>query len=103
MYFNIAKSVIAPTMANNHDLVADYCEVVQTELNKAARIGIKAIQPELNQDKVDGIINRLSEAVFEDIKWILQEPVVNFTESVVDDSIEENVNSNIKLIYPPKL
>ena len=104
MYFNIAKRVIDPTMANNHHLVADYCEAVQTELNKSARIGIKAIRPELDQDKIDGIINRLSEEkTFEKISWILQEPVVNFTESIVDIAVSENAKFQHKAGLKPKI
>jgi hypothetical protein len=91
-------------MANNHDLVADYCEAVQTELNKAAGIGIKAIRPELNQDKIDGIVNRLSEEdAFEKISWILEEPVLNFIQSVVDDAVKENAEFHHKAGLGPKI
>lgn len=91
-------------MANNHDLVADYCEAVQTELNKAAGIGIKAIRPELDQDKIDGIINRLSEEeTFEKISWILEEAVVNFAENIVDSAVSENAKFQHKAGLKPKI
>lgn len=39
------------------------------------------------------MIERVSGAVdFEEIKWMLQEPIINFTQSVVDDAIKANVD-----------
>lgn len=93
MYYNIAKRTIEPMMINNYDIVIDNAVIVQEVLNKNAGMGIKAQVPKLNQSRIDGIINRLDEAeLFDDIKWILDEPVKNFTQSVVYDSIKSNVN-----------
>lgn len=93
MYYNIAKRTVEPMMINNYDIVTDNAVIVQEILNKKAGIGIKAQVPKLNQSRIDGIINRLDEAeLFDDIKWILDEPVKNFTQSVVYDSIKSNVN-----------
>lgn len=97
MYFNIADRILNPTMQKNFDLVSGYAGDVQAELNQAAGIKLKAQSPMLNQDRIDGIINRVSsESDFEAIKWILQEPIVNFTQSVVDDAIKANVDFHAK-------
>ena len=91
MYYNIAERVIGPMMSNNHELISSVTQQVQTILNKSAGIGIKAIKPGLNQDRIEGIINRVSSAeVFDDVAWILDEPVKTFSQSIVDDSIREN-------------
>lgn len=91
MYYNIAQRILEPTMTNNYDLISDVCNQVQTALNKSAGIGIKAITPELNTDKITGIINRVSDAEnFDDIAWILDEPIKTFSQSIVDDSIKAN-------------
>lgn len=104
MYYNIAKSVVEPMMINNYDLIADFTEKVQKSLNKAANIGIKAIRPELNQDRIDGIINRLTATdVYENVRWILEEPVVRFSQSVVDDAIESNANFHSASGLKPKI
>lgn len=91
MYYNIAKRTIEPMMINNYDIVTDNAVIVQEILNKNAGMGIKAQIPTLNQSRIDGIINRLDEAeLFDDIKWILDEPIKNFTQSIVDDVIVKN-------------
>lgn len=93
MYFNIAERILNPTLQNNYDLVSEFTTEVQTALNESAGIGLKAQTPALNQDRIDNLIERVSGAVdFEEIKWMLQEPIINFTQSVVDDAIKANVD-----------
>ena len=104
MYFNIADRILNPTMQKNFELVSGFAGDVQTELNQAAGIKLKAQSPILNQDRVDGIINRVSsEADFDAIKWILQEPIVNFTQSVVDDAIKANVDFHARAGLNPTI
>jgi len=104
MYYNIAKRIIVPTMKNNYVLVTGITSMIQGLLNEKAKIGIKAIVPKLNQDRIDGIVNRISVADdFNDISWILQEPVKNFTQSIVDDAIRENAEFHAKSGLQPKI
>lgn len=104
MYFNIAKAVVEPMMKNNYDIVSKVAAEVQNILNASSKIGIKAIEPALNQDRIDGIINRISnEEHFDEVKWILGEPVVNFTQSIVDDSIKANAEFQYKAGLTPKI
>lgn len=91
MYYNIAQRILEPTMTNNYDLITDITNQVQNALNKSAGIGIKAITPELNSDRIAGIINKVSNADnFEDVAWVLGEPIKTFSQSIVDDSIKAN-------------
>lgn len=91
MYFNIAEATIKPMLQDSYSTISEVAQIAQTNANKKAKIGLKAIKPELNEDRIDGIINRIaSEDVFDDIKWITQAPVKEFAMSVVDDSIKEN-------------
>ena len=84
MYYNIAKRTVEPMMKNNYNIVIDNGVVVQELLNRAAGIGIKVQVPPVNQSRIDGIIDRLdAEEVFDDIKWILDEPV-KFTQAADD-------------------
>lgn len=104
MYYNIAQRVIRETLEIDYNIVANIAEAAQNNLNQAANIGIKAIRPELNQDRVDGIINRVSSAdYFDDVKWILGAPVSAFTQSIVDDAIKENVDFHGKSGLKPKI
>ena len=104
MYYNIAKRTIEPMMINNYDIVTDNATIVQEILNKNAGMGIKAQVPSLNQSRIDGIIDRLDEAeLFDDIKWILDEPIKNFTQSIVDDVIEKNTEFHDGLGLTPSV
>ncbi len=93
MYYNIAERILNETLIDGHEMVSWMTEQIQDELNKNAGIGIKSVSPELNQDRVDGLINRLAgEPDFDGVKWLLDEPIVNFHQAIVDDSIKANAD-----------
>jgi len=104
MYYNIAERVVGTMMKNNYDIITDVASEVQKALNEKAGIGIKAIQPELNQDRIDGIVNKLSEAdAYDDVSWLLGEPIVNFSQSIVDDCIKANADFQYRAGLSPKI
>lgn len=104
MYYNIAKRLLEPVLQQNHELVADYSSKVQTVLNESAKISLAAQPVELNQDRIDGFIERFSrEDKFDDVKWLLGDPIVNFTQSIVDDSIKKNAEFHAKAGLQPKI
>lgn len=104
MYFNIANRIIPPTMTKNFELVSDVTNQVQALLNESSGIGIKPIAPELNHDRINGIVNRISsEDNYDSIKWILDEPIKNFSQNIVDDSIRKNVEFQGKTGMQPRI
>lgn len=104
MYYNIANRIIPATMSNNYNLIVDVTKQVQELLNKAAGIGIKAIVPEQNTDRIKGIVNKVSDAaVFDDVKWVLKEPIVNHAQSVVTDTIKKNAEFQYSAGLSPKI
>lgn len=104
MYYNIAQRILDPTLKNNYDLISGYAADVQKSLNQGANLNLKAQVPEYNQDRTDGLINRVSsEDKFDDIKWILDDPIVNFSQSIVDDAIKSNCEFQAKAGLRPKL
>lgn len=91
MYYNIAQRLLTDVLGRNHEIVSGYASDVQKNLNDEAKIGLKVQVPELNLDRIAGIVNRFSsEENFEDVSWLLGEPIVNFTQSIIDDSIQKN-------------
>lgn len=104
MYYNIAQRVLTDVLGRNHELVSDYAEQVQKNLNSEAKIGLAAQVPEINQDRIDGLVNRLaSEESFDDVKWLLDDPIVIFSQSIVDDSIRKNAEFHHKVGLSPKI
>lgn len=91
MYYNIASRIIPETLKESYNLISGMTELIQKALNEQAGIGLKAIRPEFNTDRVDGIVNKIATAeYYDDVAWVLDEPVVNFAQSIIDDSIREN-------------
>ncbi len=104
MYYNIANRLVNTTFQDNYSRIASYCKGTQESLNKAAGIGLKAQVPEFNQNRADGIIERLSEAEnYDDVRWILGEPVTNFSMAIVDDYIKANADFQYKAGLSPKI
>lgn len=96
MYYNIANRIIPPALKSDYDQVAEICMSVQEQANEAARIGIKAQKPELNEDRIAGIVNRISSEPFDDVKWLLEAPIDNFLRSAVDDTVKANADFHYK-------
>ena len=64
---------------------------------------MQAVSPEINQYKIDSIINKVSSDQFEEVAFILQEPIVHFSQSVVDDTIKANVELHSRSGLHPKI
>lgn len=104
MYFNIAERLLENTFKNNYDLIVRYGADVQKILNQQAKIGLKVKVPEFNKDRLMGIVNRVSsEPSYDEIQWILDDPVVNFSQSIVDDLIRTNVEFHAKAGLNPQI
>lgn len=96
MYYNIANRIIPPTLLNDFNTIVDACAYVQEQANDDAAIGIAVQRPEVNQDRIDGIVNRISSEPFENVSWLLKAPVENFARSVVDDAVKVNADFHYK-------
>lgn len=104
MYYNIAQRLLTDVLGRNHELVSGYASNVQKNLNDEAKISLKVQVPELNQDRIAGIVNRFSsEENFEDVSWLLGEPIVNFTQSIIDDTIRKNAEFHAEVGLNPKI
>ena len=99
-----AVSIIEPMLNRAYQMNTLACEKVQETLNKAAGLNLKAQVPELNKDRIDGFARRIgSEENYDDVAWILDEPVKTYSRSVVDDSIKANADFHYKAGLSPKI
>lgn len=104
MWYNIATRILEPTFHTNYSLITDVCDEVQKIFNEENKVGLGTVAPEFNNDKMMGFINKLSNAErFEDVEWMLDEPVVNFSQSIVDDYIRTNADLHYKSGLTPKI
>lgn len=104
MYFNIAERVLDETLSNNYNLVVELSIEIQEQLNQSIGLGLKGVKPELNKYRIKSLVERIDkEDVFDNVKWILNEPIINFTQSIVDDTIRENVKFQSESGLKPKV
>lgn len=104
LYYNIADRTIRPMLGDLYEKVADYSEDVQMFLNKNQNIGIKAVRAKLNEDKVQGIVDITSgKEYFDEIAYMLGGPIVNFSQTIVDDTVRENADFQYKSGLSPKI
>lgn len=104
MYYNIASRILGTVLEKQYERMTDYSAHVQSVLNTDASIGIKSIKPKLNESKISGLVEILSrDEDFEKNKWALGEPVVNFSQTIVDDTIKANAEFHFNAGLTPKI
>lgn len=104
MYYNIADRVVRPLLVGNYSLIADVAEYTQKSLNKAAGINLAAQRPKINESRVQGLVDKVSSYDdYAEAAWVLDEPVVNFSQSVIDDFVRENIDFQYNAGFQPKI
>lgn len=104
MYYNIAERLIPSTLDENYELVSNYAVDVQQALNKNAGIGLKVQTPELDQDRVDGLVDLASNAEhYDDVAEQLLTSIENFSQHIVDETIRQNAEAHYNKGLSPKI
>lgn len=97
MYYNIANRIIPEMLKLDYELVSEVSTGVINKINESAGIGIKARKPKLNEEKVTGIVNIVSgKLIYDQIAYMLKDPVINFSQCIVDDTVRENADFQYK-------
>lgn len=104
MYYNIADRVVRPMLVGNYGLISEVAEQTQKSLNKAAGIKLATKKAEINESRVQGLVDKVSSYDdYSEAAWVLDEPVVNFSQSVVDDFVKTNIDFQYKAGLNPKI
>lgn len=102
LYYNIAQRTIGPSLQETYGLVSSVAAEVQEELNAAAGIGIRAMTPKVNEDRIHGLVDKAVEAPDQvALNKILQSPVENLMMSAVDDTVKANAELQSKAGLQP--
>lgn len=97
LHRELVETVLRPLLGENYRHVSQVCEYVQAELNAKAGIGLSPVVPPINKDRVDGLVSKASSYEnYDQAKWVLREPIVNFSQNIVDRSIEKNVKHHAR-------
>lgn len=104
MYFNIADRVLPSVLRENYDNVADMSERIIAGMNDRAGIHIRAQRPDLNEDRVNGLVNLAATAdQYEDRRKEIEADVVNFSQSVGTDTVRKNADFQYQSGLSPKI
>lgn len=94
---DIAEAVLPPMFKLDYDLMSVVVQTVQNNINKAAGIGLAAQVPEYDAPRIAGLIDAVANTQSpEQLQTTLAEPVVNFTQSIVDYAVRDNARVQAK-------
>ncbi len=104
MYYNIASRLIPSTLDENYKLVSDYAAKAQQALNQKAGIGLKAQTAPLNEDRVRGMVDKVSNAEqYDDVSGWLLTAMENFSQNIVDQTVKANADFHARAGLSPKI
>lgn len=104
MYWNIADRLFDQIMAQEFSEISQQCEQVQTALNQAAGLGVKAQVPELDPEKIKGLKEYASRAdQYDNVKASVENALVTYSQSIVDESVKKNADSQAKAGMHPRI
>lgn len=104
MWYNIATRILTPTLRNNYSLITDVTNAAQSIFNEKNGIGFKPITPTFNTNRLNGLIDKVSNAEnYDDVAWVLDEPIVNFSQNIVDQAIKDNAEFQYRSGMTPKI
>lgn len=93
LYYNIATRTVLPALQNEYELVSMFTEEVQNLINAGAGTGLKAIKPKIDTDRLNGLIDKISDAEqVLTVQVLLRDGPVNFAQHIVDQSVQENAD-----------
>lgn len=93
MYYNIATRTIEPVLRDAYEQSAEIAASIQTNRNKAAGLGLKAVKPEPDGAMLQDFINKICAAEdFDEVSWMLNEPATRYPEEAPLDTTRENAD-----------
>lgn len=104
MYYNIAQRTILPAMRTGHQMITTTADEVERELRRRAGIGINPRWTGMDEGRVKAIIEKTcSGESFDDVAYVLDEPVKNTMQSFVDDFVRNNADQLRQMGMRPKI
>lgn len=104
LYQNIVDKTMRPTLKNGHGLIVEACGDVQTDLNRMSGIKLNAVEPELNESKVSGLIYQITNTNETRLsRTVLSGLIDTFCRSVVDDFVHANLDFQKESGFSPQI
>ena len=101
--YNTLNEVLTKLFKDDYKLIADACVIAQTEMNKNANIGLKAITPKYDDDRAHSIVWDMAQRNLESFKQAYPTYTDNFYQSTVDEAVRANADFQWKAGLEPKV
>lgn len=87
----VADEVLRPLLTNQHDIVAEVTNQIQANFNQAQNIGLAVQTPALDTNRIAGFVEKVSSyQTMDEARWMLKEPIINYSQAIVDQSVRDN-------------
>ena len=94
----VAREVLYPALTLDHDLVNTASVQIQQNMNAANGINVSAMSADLDTNRIEGFITKVSSYdTYDAARWVMGEPIVNYSQSTVDYTIRKNMDANARL------
>lgn len=100
---SIAEQIMVSMLAENYKVVSGMTTQVQTALNQAAGLGLKALVVEFDKEMAQDLAGKLSGGPLRDTKWVLGAPVISNSQYIVDKSLKKNAAFHAKAGLRPRI
>lgn len=101
---DLADDVLRPTLTTNYELVSMATQQIQKNQNIVSGIGLMPQVAEIDVSRIDGLINKIaSYDTMEQGEWLLDEPIVNYSQAVVDYTEKANMDAYTKIGMEPTI
>lgn len=87
----VAREVLYPLLSEDHDLACEAVQAIQQNMYSEIGVGLNPVLPELDTGRIEGLVDKISGySDFSEARWLVDEPIQNFSMSVVDQAIRDN-------------
>lgn len=94
----VALEILTPLLEYDYDLVSEAVKIVQTNMNTESGLGIEALTADIDTNRIQGLADKVSSyKTLEEGRWVLNEPIINYSQAIVDYSIEKNARMAAKM------
>ena len=85
------ENLIPQSLGLDHAMVSEICVQVQTSINEANNIGMRAVAPGFDGNRAYGLVEELREnPEFTNIEHLFYDQLTNFSQNVVDQAVRDN-------------
>lgn len=99
----VAQELLEPLLTQDHNLIGVAIEQIQRNMNDMNGVGLSPMIPEVDMNRIEGLVKKVASGDLEQTRWVLGEPIINYSMSVVDDGVHANARATSKIGLTAKI